>query len=314
MISLALGANRAPLMVKSHSWLALFGGLILFASPSSAQDVALPTTPELLAIVRLAQDGYADSARAAVDDLLGRTVPADPLYAEALYTAATVAKNGEDARLLFSRVVVEHGSSPWADRSLLRLTQLDYGTGDTEAAMLRVRRLMTDYPTSPTIPAASLWGARAAFERRDNQQACAWLERGINTAGADVEMKNQLEFTYQRCTNPVPARTSTGAERVVPPSRDIGTPAAPRPSAAQPSQKKAVGPWRVQVAAVRDPAAIRRVEQQIARAGLTAYKVPGPNGLTKLQAGPFATREAAVERVAELKAMVGGSPFVVRVE
>jgi hypothetical protein len=237
MISLALGANRAPLMVKSHSWLALFGGLILFASPSNAQDVTLPTTPELLAIVRLAQDGYADSARAAVDDLLGRTVPADPLYAEALYTAATVAKNGDDARLLFSRVVVEHGSSPWADRSLLRLTQLDYGTGDTEAAMLRVRRLLTDYPTSPTIPAASLWGARAAFERRDDQQACAWLERGINTAGADVEMKNQLEFTYQRCTNPVPARTSTGAERVVPPSRDIGTPAATRRRLHRPSRR-----------------------------------------------------------------------------
>lgn len=311
MTSLELGADRAPRTVKHPFWPVLFGSLVLVASPVIAQNVTLPTTPELVAIVQLAQDGYADSARTAVEDLLSRTVPADPLYAEALYTAATVAKNGADARLLFSRVVVEHGTSLWADRSLLRLAQLDYGTGDTEAAMTRVRRLMTDYPTSPALAAASLWGARAAFERRDDRQACAWLERGIAQVGTDVELKNQLEFTYQRCTNPTAVRTPTAAERIVPPTRDIGAPVTPRPTP-QATPRAATGPWRVQVAAVRDPAAIRRVEQQIARVGLTAYKVPGPNGLTKLQAGPFATREAAAAKVAALTAAIGGKPFVTR--
>jgi cell division septation protein DedD len=74
------------------------------------------------------------------------------------------------------------------------------------------------------------------------------------------------------------------------------------------------GAWRVQVAAIRDAAAIRRVEQQITRAGLTVFKVPGPGGLTKMQAGPFATREDAVAKVAALKEAVGGQPFVVKVE
>jgi cell division septation protein DedD len=299
----------------------LFALLCGLAVPAAAQDATLPTTPQLLAIVRLAQDGHGDSARTAVDDLLERTVPGDPLYAEALYTAATVAKSGEAARLLFSRVVVEHGSSPWADRALLRLTQLDFGTGDTEAAVMRVRRLMNDYPTSPMLPAAALWGSRAAFERRDQAQACEWLRRGIEQVGNDVEIRSQLEFAVQRCGIPMAPETSPAAERVVPSGRDMAPPpavatAAPErtPDPAPVVRSATAGAWRVQVAAIRDAAAIRRVEQQITRAGLTVFKVPGPGGLTKMQAGPFATRDDAVAKVATLKAAVGGEPFVVKVE
>lgn len=293
------------------------------AAPVAAQDATLPTTPELLAIVRLAQDGHGDSARTVIDDVLGRTVPGDPLYAEALYTAATVAKSGEDARLLFSRVVVEHGTSAWADRALLRLAQLDFGTGDTEAAVVRVRRLMTDYPTSPMLPAAALWGSRAAFERRDQAQACDWLRQGIERVGDDVEIRSQLEFAVQRCGIPMaPAPSSTPAsERPVPSGRDMLPPPAVTTAAPERTPKPApvvrsatAGAWRVQVAAIRDAAAIRRVEQQITRAGLTVFKVPGPGGLTKMQAGPFATREDAVAKVPALKEAVGGQPFVVKVE
>jgi cell division septation protein DedD len=70
----------------------------------------------------------------------------------------------------------------------------------------------------------------------------------------------------------------------------------------------------VQVTAVSDPAAIRRVEGIVRRLGLTAYRVPGPGGLTKVQAGPFDSREAATARVAELTREVGGRPFVTRIE
>ncbi len=280
------------------------------AAPAGAQDVAMPSSPALVKIVRLAQDGRADSARVAINALLAITVAGDPLYPEALYTAATVAKTGADARLLFSRVVVEHGASPWADRALLRLAQLDYGTGDTEAAMNRVNRLMTDYPASPALPTAALWGARAAFERRDAAQACEWIERGLRQVGTDVEMQNQLEFTRQRCTNPPAAPARAPVERVVPPSAT----STPTPTPTRSTTPSAAGPWRVQVAALSDAAAIRRVEQQIARAGLSAYRVPGPNGLTKLQAGPFASREAAAAQVAALTAAIGGQPFVTRVE
>jgi cell division septation protein DedD len=52
----------------------------------------------------------------------------------------------------------------------------------------------------------------------------------------------------------------------------------------------------------------------VRRLGLTAYRVPGPGGLTKVQAGPFDSREAATARVAELTREVGGRPFVTRIE
>jgi cell division septation protein DedD len=68
----------------------------------------------------------------------------------------------------------------------------------------------------------------------------------------------------------------------------------------------------VQVAALSDPTAMTRVEGIIRRMGLTPYRVDGPNGLTKLQAGPFATREAANARLDELTKAIGGRPYVTR--
>lgn len=283
----------------------------LISVPLAAQEHALPSSPRFVEILRLAQDGRADSARTTIGGILMALRPSDADYPEALYTAATIASSGDEARLLFSRVAVEHPRSAWADKALLRLAQLDYGTGDTEGAINRVRRLMSDYPQSPVMSHAAMWGARAAFERQDNGLACEWLERGIAAAGEDVEVRNQMEFSRQRCAGNVsglpPMRT--------PETRPIDRPPvtqAPPPAAAPPVET--VGPWRVQAAAISDPAAIRRVEGIIRRLGLTAYRVPGPGGITKVQAGPFDTREAASARVAELTREVGGRPFVTRID
>lgn len=282
----------------------------LLAVPLTAQDHALPTSPRFVEIVRLAQDGRADSARTTVGGILMALRPTDADYPEALYTAATIASSGEEARLLFSRVAVEHPRSAWADKSLLRLAQLDFGTGDTEGAINRVRRLMSDYPQSTVLSHAALWGARAAFERQDNGLACEWLERGIAAAGDNVEIRNQMEFSRQRCagniSNAAPIRT--------PETRPIERPPVTQAPPPPPPAAAPVGAWRVQVAAISDPAAIRRVEGIIRRAGLTVFRVPGPGGITKLQAGPFDTREAASARVAELTREVGGRPFVTRAD
>lgn len=280
------------------------------AQVARAQDPAMPSSPRFVEILRLAQDGRADSARAAIGGLLVAIDPGDPDYPEALYTAATIASSGEEARLLFSRVAVEHNRSAWADKALLRLAQLDYGTGDTEGAINRIRRLMADYPGSSVLATAALWGARAAFERDDQEQACQWLGRGLAVVGDNVELRNQLAFSEQRCRGNVavtapPIRTPE--QRPV----DRAQVPAPPPAAAEPTRE---GPWRIQVAAISDPSAIRRVEGIIRRLGLTVYKVPGPNGLTKMQAGPFDSREDANGRLAELTREVGGKPFVTRVE
>ncbi len=283
----------------------------------AAQDTGMPTTPALQQVIRLAQDGFGDSARTTVAGIIDRTSPTDPLYPEALYAAATVSKTGDEMRLLFSRVSVEYARSPWADNALLRLAQLDYGAGNLDGALSRVQRIMSDYPGSPVIPVAAMWGSRAAFERRQMATGCDWIARGIAAAGNDVETRNQLEFARVRCTNvtpenaPIVAATPPAAAPTtpapanaadIPVSRSTPTPAA-RPTA---------GGWRVQVGALRDAAAIRRTRQAIERAGFTSYVLPAVGGLTKVQAGPFDTRQAAMASLARVKAAVNGDAFVTR--
>lgn len=296
-------------------YVALLLAMLLPPARAAAQEAAFPTTPSFVAMIRLAQEGRGDSARAAIARYLETTPPSDPLYPEGLYTAATIASSGNEARLLFSRVAVEHSNSAWADKALLRLAQLDFGTGDTQGAINRVRRLMTDYPTSSVMARAALWGARAAFEQRDFATACPWITRGLDHAGDDIETRNQLEFLRQRCTaGVIPPPVAADTVRPSPPlrtpeRRPVDTvEARPAPPPAAPVE----GPWRVQVAALSDPAAMRRVEALIREQGLTPYRVPGPNGLTKLQAGPFASRDAASARVEALTRVIGGKPFVTR--
>jgi len=93
----------------------------LLAPVPLAAQLGIPTTQAFQQVIRLAQDGYGDSARTTISRIIDRTPATDPTYAEALYTAATVARSGEEMRLLFSRISLEFGSSAWADDALLRL-------------------------------------------------------------------------------------------------------------------------------------------------------------------------------------------------
>ncbi|MES2305087.1 MAG: SPOR domain-containing protein [Gemmatimonadota bacterium] len=290
----------------------------LLLAPVATVAAQGPTNPALQEIIRLSQDTYGDSARALITKLLAKTPSTDPLYPEALYTAAMVAKTGEEMKIQFSRVAIEFSSSAWADKAMLRLAQLDYGSGNSEAAVSRIRRLFTDYPNSGILPAAALWGSRAAFDRKEVQLGCEWIVRGLALVGDDVELKNQLEFSKQRC--------SVGAGVEVAPSRPDSLRSKPVESAppradslrTKPVPPAAVatstaGPWRIQVAAISDKAAIRKAVGKIEKAGFKAYQVAGPRGLTKVQAGPFKSREAAAAKVGALKAALGGAPFVVQV-
>ncbi len=299
--------------MTSRTRMAIAVAILAAPLPLGAQH-GMPTTQAFQQVIRLAQDGYGDSARTTISRIIDRTPPSDPTYAEALYTAATVARSGEEMRLLFSRISLEFGSSAWADDALLRLAQLDYGAGNPEGAMARVLRLMSDHPTSPVLPIAALWGARAAFERQQVATACDWITRGLAAAGDDVESRNQLEFARARCTNgPVANAPIQAAPRVTEPVRSADTARAVPPTRTATTPPVSVsGPWRIQVGALTDAVAIRRTVQQIEQAGFTAYRVPGPNGMTKVQAGPFASRDAAQAQLSRVKAAVGGDGFVTR--
>lgn len=298
-------------------WLAGMTIITMLAARSAPAQLPLaPTTPKFQEIVRLAQDGYGDSARRVIARILSRTPNTDPTLAEALYTAGAVARTGQDTRMWFKRVVVEYSSSPWADKAQLRLTELSYGEGEMDDVVTRVTRLFTDYPSSPVIPTAALWGARAAFELQKIQQACDWLTRGIAAVGDDLELRNQLQFAKQRCNvgngvqfaPVVPESLRAGPLPRSPPDTTGRRAAVPPPIKS--ASGKVVSPWRIQVAAISDRAVIRRLIQKIEAAGFHAYTVRGPKGLTKIQAGPFASRTAAVAQLHKLKAAVGGSPFV----
>jgi hypothetical protein len=289
----------------------------IFGAQSLAAQLPLaPTTPKFQDVVRLAQDGYGDSARKVIARLLSRTPETDPTFAEALYTAGAVASTGQDTRTWFKRVVVEFPSSPWADKAQLRLAELSYGEGLMDDVMTRVGRLFIDRPSSPVIPTAALWGARAAFDQQKLQQACDWLTRGLAAVGDDLELKNQLLFAKQRCNigngvqlaPVVPESLRAGPPPRQPPDTVGRQPVTPPPVK---SRAAAASPWRIQVAAISDKAVIRRMIQKIEGAGFRAYTTPGPRGLTKIQAGPFASRAAALAQLPKLKRAVGGSAFVV---
>jgi len=291
--------------------------LAAMAGALAAQVSFPPTTPRFQDVVRLAQDGYGDSARIVIARMLSRMTKTDTAFPEALYTAGYVARTGDSTSALLKRVAVEYSSSPWADKAQVRLAQLAYGNGDMADVIARVTRLFADYPGSPVIPTAALWGARAAFEQQKMQQACDWLTRGLALVGDDLELRNQLQFTRQRCA------VGSGVQMapVVPETLRAGPPPRPAPDTAKrvpapvpppaaPPARTPASPWRIQVAAIKDKAVIRRVAQKIEAAGFTAYQVPGPGGVTRVQAGPFATRAAAAAQLAKLKRAAGGSPFV----
>jgi cell division septation protein DedD len=299
------------------------------ATPVAAQASLSPTTARFQEIARRAQEGYGDSARTTIAAILSRTVATDPSYPEALYTAGAVARTGDSMRTIFAKLVVEFYSSAWADKSLVRLAQLEYGYGNMDKVVADITRLFDDYPRSSVLSTGALWGARAAFAQQKVPLGCGWLTKGIAAAGDDLELKNQLQFAKQSCNlgpgvqyaPQVPESLRVGP----PPNPDTAAraplpPPPPPPSVSKPpvtnapvtkAPPAAASPWRVQVAAISDKTVIARVVKKIEAAGFKAYTVPGPSGLTKIQAGPFATRAAAVAGLPKVKAAVGGSPIVV---
>lgn len=295
---------------------------LAFAAPAGAQMPLGPSTKRFADIAQLAQEGYGDSARASIGRILTAMPRTDPAYPEALYTAGIVARTGDSMRSVFSRLVVNYATTPWADRALLRLIQIDYGLGKMELVTNETSRFFGDFPDSPFIPTAAKWGALAAFSQQKMQQGCDWLTRGIAKVGEDLELKNQLLFAKQNCNLGPGVQFAPKNEDSLraPPPRPATDTAKPTPTPPAKAPAKApmktpvtnvASPWRVQVAAIRDKAVIQSMIKKIESAGFKAYTVAGPGGLTRVQAGPFATRAAALAAVSKVKAAAGGSPIVV---
>lgn len=248
-----------------------------------------PFAPPLQAAIVLAQGGRADSARALVRTLLASLSPQDSLYPQALYVqGGMLAGDAGIAATSLQRVVVEYGTSPWADDALLRLAQLYEAQNDPASAVQWVDRLRRDYPDSPLLPKAEFVAARAAFDLRDETRGCAFLRDAQTGAGDDVEFRNQVAFYAARCAAPVSA---TGA------AADTGARRGTR--------------FAVQVLAGKSAPQVDEMLTRLKSLGYTAHVVRDTTGYLKVRVGPYPSHDAAQRVQAQLKARLGGQPFVV---
>jgi cell division septation protein DedD len=300
------------------------------------------TDPRLVEAIRDAQQGNSDSARTKVRRLLTTTEPTDTLYPQIVYTQAMVATDAADMRRQLQRVAVEYSASSWADDALLRLVQLDYASANLDGAARNLERIRLDYPGSPLIPQAAYWAARTYFDQKKPEVACRWISDGLTGTSANIELQNQLRYLNQRCTqfavSPESQRRDTQAgttpaadsQRVLATVRDSTRPAGgprdtirlspPPPTVSQtaPSQPEAAPltqpavrtRYRIQITAVRSQATAQSMMAKLRSRGFTPIAVE-EGGFYKVRVGDYATKAEAVAAVSEVKAKLGGSPFVV---
>ena len=275
---------------------ALICGLLLLCltpSPARAQD-----DPRLREALRLAQDGASDSARVLVNNLLRTVPPTDTLYPQVVYTMGLVSRSVEDMRRNYTRVAVEFANSPWADDALYRLGLLDYASGNVTGAVRQMDRIRSDYPDSPLIPTAAEWAARSLFDQRKPREACDWLATALAHVGDDIELRNRLEFLNGRCTN------LSAADTARPDTTKKDT------SAGKPAPAPRTG-FAVQVGAVNTQASADKLAARLQEAGFTPYIVKD-GALFKVRTGPWAERTRAQSVASQVRAKVGGAPFVVK--
>ena len=262
----------------------------------------------LVAAVRMAQDGKGDSARAIVLDLISSTPQSDTLFPQIVYTMGLVARDATDRTRNFRRVAVEFAGSAWADDALLGLAQEDFAAGRAEASARNIERIRSDYPTSSLLPVAAFWGVRAYFELRNSVEACRWLSQGLALAGEDVELVNQLSFYSPRCST---ASADAPPSSVPAPARtDSAVPASSAPVTSPPAPSQGGGKFTVQVAAASTEPAAEATSNALRTAGYDPHIVR-EGGFIKVRVGRFATRAEAAAAASQVRAKMGGSPFVV---
>ncbi len=272
-----------------------FALLLLAVWPSGR--LAAQTDARLVEALRLAQSGQADSGRAIVRRLLARLPPSDSVYPEALLTAAKIAPDAQTVASNLNRIVVDYGSSQWADEALLLLTQLYYAQHDAAQTIQAAERMNRDYPDSPLRPRASFSAARAYFELKNEARGCELIRQALDGAGDDVEFRNQVSFYASRCS----ASTTSATVAPAPPSSG-GTPA---------NTASGARAYAVQVLAVKSAAQVDDMLTRLKVMGFEARVVRDTTGFFKVRVGRYATREEAQRAQQRLKTKVGGNPFVV---
>jgi septal ring-binding cell division protein DamX len=223
--------------------------------------------------------------------------PSDSVYPEALLTAAKIAPDAQTVAMNLNRIVVDYGSSPWADDALLLLTQLYYAQHDGAQTIQAAERLNRDYPDSPLRARANFSAARAYFEQKNETRGCELIQQSMDGAGDDVEFKNQVTFYAARCNGGATTSTTT----TPPPGGDTAAKTGGAPRA-----------YAVQVLAVKSAA---QVDDMLTRLKVMGFQdarvIRDSTGFFKVRVGHYPTRDEAQRVQQRLKTKVGGQPFVV---
>jgi DNA polymerase-3 subunit delta len=311
----------------------------LWSEPAQSQ-----TDPRLIDVIRNAQEGQGDSARLKVQQLLAATSPSDTLYPQIIYTQAMVSGDAADMRRQLQRIAVEYSSSSWADDALLRLVQLDYGSGNLDGAARNLERIHQDYPGTPLLPQAAYWAARTYFDQKKPELACRWIGEGMAGSQGNVELQNQLGYLNQRCAKfanagagkpdtqiTIASATPDTSRTVAPKAVDSAVPpgsvpvpvrpVTPSPAETLRSDSVAATPrvmspaagatrFRIQVTAVRSQPTAQALIAKLKGKGFTPVVVE-EGGLYKVRIGDYATKADAAAALPAAKAKLGGSLFVV---
>lgn len=278
---------------RTGRWAVLLTVAALTVSPSAR--LPAQSDARLAEALRLAQSGQVDSGRTIVRRLLATLPPTDSVYPEALLTAAKIAPDAQTVSTNLNRIVVEYGSSPWADDALLLLTQLYFAQRDAPQTIQAAERLNRDYPDSPLRARAGFAAARAYFELKNEPRGCEMIHQALAGAGDDVEFKNQVSFYAARC-GAATATTTTSPPQT--PPHDSTAAAPPRA-------------YAVQVLAVKSAAQVDDMLTRLKVMGFDARVIRDSTGFFKVRVGRYATREEAQRVQQRLRTRVGGQPFVV---
>lgn len=289
-----------PAARRFGGW-AVGAAALAFLTAQPLNRLTAQTDSRLVEALRLAQSGQVDSGRAMVRRMLVTLSPADSVYPQALLAAAKIAPDASTVANHLNRIVLEYGSSPWADDALLLLTQLYFAQRDAPQTIQAAERLNRDYPDSPLRARAGFSAARAYFEMKNEARGCELIQQALSGAGDDVEFRNQVSFYAARCGAPV---ATTPPPPPAPPGAPVDT--------ARPAPPAGTRAFAVQVLAVKSAAQVDDMLTRLKVMGFgDARVVRDTSGLFKVRVGRFATREEAQRVQRRLRTRVGGQPFVV---
>lgn len=263
--SLALGALVC---------LMLIGGAPRAGAQAAGTPAADPVFRRAQQLVAAGQDS---AGRAVVDSVLSMRAEGTPLYAEALFWRARLARTAAAAERDYRRIAVEYALSPRAAESLLLLAQLEMTRGDRAGARVHLARLQREHPTGAISTRASVTLARLAFDDGDVATGCAAVAAALaGLSASDVEVRNQLEYHRPRC-----AGVAAGGDSVASP-------------AAAPARE-----FSVQVAAYETRASADALAERLTARGYVA-RVMGETRPFRVRVGRYPTRERAAEVIREL--------------